>query len=245
MEPIQIGEKRRVQLPVIGQAKAKAEPAFALDIDAELQKFEAEQRASLGLDGEKRHWVDANPRVFTADQRAHTTLLVGMPTGEPWSGGRYYNSVVALGSEAGRYDKRHLVPFGEFIPFRSWIPIPKITVGTVDFSRGSVRHSLTLPGLPPIKPLICYEAIFPEMSEGAYPAWILNITNDAWFGDSPGPYQHLAMSRVRAVEQGVPLIRVANTGMSAVIDSYGRVLKRLPLNTRGIIDTALPKPISR
>ena len=74
---------------------------------------------------------------------------------------------------------------------------------------------------------------------------MINITNDAWFGDSPGPYQHLAMSRVRAVEQGVPLIRVANTGMSAVIDSYGRVLKRLPLNTRGIIDTALPKPISR
>ena len=77
MEPTQIGEKRRVQLPVIGQAKAKAEPAFALDIDAELQKFEAEQRASLGLDGEKRHWVDANPRVFTADQRAHTTILLG------------------------------------------------------------------------------------------------------------------------------------------------------------------------
>lgn len=161
---------------------------------------------------------------------------------------KLYNSLQAVNHEAQvqlTYDKIKLVPFGEFIPFRSWIPIPKITVGTVDFSRGSVRHSLTLPGLPPIKPLICYEAIFPEMSEGAYPAWILNITNDAWFGDSPGPYQHLAMSRVRAVEQGVPLIRVANTGMSAVIDSYGRVLKRLPLNTRGIIDTALPKPISR
>lgn len=161
---------------------------------------------------------------------------------------KLYNSLQAVNRKAQvqlTYDKIKLVPFGEFIPLRSWIPIPKITVGSVDFSRGTVRHALTLPGLPPFKPLICYEAIFPEMSEGAYPAWILNITNDAWFGDSPGPYQHLAMSRVRAVEQGVPLIRVANTGMSAVIDPYGRVLKRLPLNTRGIIDTALPKPVAR
>lgn len=161
---------------------------------------------------------------------------------------RLYNSLQAVNREAQvqlTYDKIKLVPFGEFIPLRQWLPIPKITVGTVDFSRGTVRHPLTLPGLPPIKPLICYEAIFPEMSSGSYPAWILNITNDAWFGDSPGPYQHLAMSRVRAVEQGVPLIRVANTGMSAVIDPYGRVLKRLPLNTRGIIDTSLPKPVTR
>lgn len=161
---------------------------------------------------------------------------------------KLYNSLQAVNRQAQvplSYDKIKLVPFGEFIPFRRFIPIPKITVGTIDFSRGKKQHSYTLPGLPPFRPLICYEAIFPEMSAGAYPAWLLNITNDAWFGTSPGPYQHLAMSRVRAVEQGVPLIRAANTGISAVIDPYGRILKNIPLNQRGIIDTELPKPIVR
>ncbi|MFO1242579.1 MAG: apolipoprotein N-acyltransferase [Rickettsiales bacterium] len=161
---------------------------------------------------------------------------------------KLFNSLQSVNRQAQVqlvYDKIKLVPFGEFIPLRDWIPIPKITVGTIDFSRGTNHQALTLPGLPPIKPLICYEAIFPEMSSGAYPAWLLNITNDAWFGDSPGPYQHLMMSRVRAVEQGVPLIRAANTGISAVIDPYGRILQQLPLNTPGIIDTPLPKPIPR
>lgn len=161
---------------------------------------------------------------------------------------KLYNSLQAVNRQAQvqlSYDKIKLVPFGEFIPLRRFIPIPKITVGTIDFSRGRKQHSYTLPGLPPFRPLICYEAIFPEMSAGSYPAWLLNITNDAWFGTSPGPYQHLAMSRVRAVEQGVPLIRAANTGVSAVIDPYGRILQQIPLNKRGIIDTKLPKPVVR
>lgn len=158
-----------------------------------------------------------------------------------------YNSVQAVdgsGEVVMRYDKAQLVPFGEFVPLRSVLPLEKITPGTLDFSRGEAGRSYKVGAAPPFRPLICYESIFPALAEGAYPAWLLNVTNDAWFGDSTGPRQHFEMARARAVEQGVPLVRVANTGISAVVDGYGRILRELPLGATGVIDAPLPEAAS-
>ena len=102
-----------------------------------------------------------------------------------------------------------------------------------------------MPGLPPVAPLICYEAIFPGRSvpPGTRPGLLLNVTNDAWFGITPGPYQHFAQARLRAVEQGLPLVRAANTGISAVVDPYGRIVASLPLGVEGVLDSKLPEAI--
>jgi len=160
-----------------------------------------------------------------------------------------YNSVLAIdetGATRAFYDKVKLVPFGEFLPLQDAfarlgiVPVAYLPGG---FAAGSRRSTLTLGGtVPPFVPLICYEAIFPGqvLGEGARPGWILNVTNDAWFGDTPGPYQHLRQARLRAVEEGLPLVRAANTGISAVVDPYGRVLSSLPLGTRGVLEAGLP-----
>src|SRR4030042_638204 len=110
------------------------------------------------------------------------------------------------------------------------------------FSAGRGPRLLTVPGAPPASPLICYEIIFPdEVTETPRPGWLLNVTNDAWFGSSAGPYQHFHQAQVRAVEQGLPVARAANTGISAVIDPYGRILAETGLGAKGIIDIELPK----
>jgi apolipoprotein N-acyltransferase len=160
-----------------------------------------------------------------------------------------YNSLFAL-DEAGeiqaRYDKLHLVPFGEYLPFRRWLAplgLDALAVGSVDFSDGGPASPVAIPGLPSSRVLICYEAIFPAeiVPRGeARPGLLLNITNDAWFGYSSGPYQHFAASRFRAVEQGLPLARAANNGVSAIVDSYGRVIARLDLDEVGTVDGPLP-----
>jgi apolipoprotein N-acyltransferase len=164
---------------------------------------------------------------------------------------RAWNSLFAV-DQTGRilavYDKHDLVPFGEFLPFRpvlSRLGLEKLTQGTVDFQPGPGRETLKLPGLPPFSPLICYEAIFPGrvVDPGARPDWLLNVTNDAWFGDSSGPYQHFAMARFRAIEEGLPLVRAANTGISAVVDPFGRVRARLDLDVTGVLDAGLPPPL--
>jgi apolipoprotein N-acyltransferase len=142
------------------------------------------------------------------------------------------------------YDKFHLVPFGEYVPFRALLDISKLTAGRTDFSAGPGPRTLSLLSLPPFSPLICYEVIFPGnvVESSARPDWLLNVTNDAWFGTSSGPYQHFAMARLRAVEQGIPLVRAANTGISAVVDPYGRVLAQVGLNERGALTIGLPRP---
>lgn len=155
------------------------------------------------------------------------------------------NSLVAVdgqGEVMALYDKMRLVPFGEYMPFRALLPIAKLTVGDTDFSPGSGPPVMQIADVPTLRPLICYEAVFPgDSSRGR---WLLNVTNDAWFGDSAGPYQHFQMARVRAVEEGMPMIRVANTGISAVIDAYGRVRGSIALNTSGVLDASLPSPVS-
>lgn len=158
-----------------------------------------------------------------------------------------WNSVIAVdhdGGLAGIYDKHHLVPLGEYVPLRGILPLAKLTPGRIDFSAGPGPRTLDLQGLPPFSPLICYEVIFPGavVASGERPRWLLNVTNDAWFGYSSGPYQHFAAARMRAVEEGLPLVRAANTGISAVVDAYGRVAHRLSLGERGVIDAPLPGP---
>lgn len=161
------------------------------------------------------------------------------------SEGKVWNSLVAMdgqGRVLASYDKHQLVPFGEFVPLRSVLPIEKIAAGNFDFSRGDGAKTLRVAGVPPFSPLVCYEAVFPWLAvdKADRPAWLLNVTNDAWYGDSPGPYQHFAMTRMRAIEQGLPLVRAANSGISAVVDGYGRVVRALPLGTRGAMDVRLP-----
>lgn len=176
-------------------------------------------------------------------------LLTGAPriAGEGASF-QAWNSFYALdggGDIVGTFDKFHLVPLGEYVPFRGILPLEKITPGIGDFTAGPGPQTLRVPGLPPFSPLICYEIIFggTVVDPAARPAWLLNVTNDAWFGISSGPYQHFASARFRAVEEGLPLARAANNGISAMVDPYGRVLASLGLGSMGVLDVALPQPL--
>jgi apolipoprotein N-acyltransferase len=185
-------------------------------------------------------------------------LLTGSPrrTGKNSTTARLWNSLHVVDSSArilATYDKFHLVPFGEYIPLRRYLdnfaPLSNITGGRIDFSGGPGQRTISIPGAPPVSPLICYEVIFSGAVVSAskegnlQPEWLLNITNDAWFGVSSGPYQHLAAAQLRAVEEGLPLVRVANTGISAVIDGFGRIYKMSNLNERTFIDSRLPTPV--
>lgn len=166
----------------------------------------------------------------------------GLPSPDPAN--LAYNSLIALGPTGdvlATYDKWHLVPFGEYAP--SWVPFA-LQLVPGQLAPGPGPRTLTLPGAPPFGPLICYEAIFPAESvdEAHRPAWLVNITNDAWFGNSSGPRQHLAAARMRAVEEGLPLLRAANTGISAGFDARGHELGRLPLDTAGVLVLNLPGP---
>ncbi|NJM83294.1 MAG: apolipoprotein N-acyltransferase, partial [Tabrizicola sp.] len=167
--------------------------------------------------------------------------------------GRFYNSLRVLeqdGIATEVYDKAHLVPFGEYVPFgdmiadRFGITAFAAQAGN-SYTAGPGPKVLNLGRFGKVLPLICYEAVFPEEVNAAPERadWILQITNDAWFGVWTGPFQHFAQARLRAVEQGLPLVRVANTGVTAVIDARGRVIKALPFGIVGALDTVLPGPL--
>ena len=165
---------------------------------------------------------------------------------------RAYNSIYVIdhdGSVLSVYDKVHLVPFGEYLPFQDWmeklgfVQLTKVQGG---FIAGARRRPMEVPGAPRMLPLICYEAIFPGdvASHDERSGWMINLTNDGWFGNSTGPYQHLQQARVRAIEQGLPMVRAANTGISAVIDPAGRIVARLGLGVEGVLDANLPAAIA-
>lgn len=193
---------------------------------------------------------------------AGTVLITGAartdagPTGRSGPDPQYYNSIQVIGSGGvilDSYDKVHLVPFGEYLPVDGLLR--RLGIGHFvhipgGFTAGTRHRLLDIPGLPPAAPLICYEVIFPgetlpqgSASERLRAGLLLNVTNDGWFGRTAGPYQHLAQARLRSVEYGLPLVRSANTGISAVIDPYGRMIASLPLGTRNVLDATLPSRI--
>lgn len=163
-----------------------------------------------------------------------------------------WNSVFAINTNGliiAEYDKHHLVPFGEYMPFRSLVPgVVKAIAGEMgDFERGPGPQTLSIDPYPPVSPLLCYEAIFPDevVDTTLPPQWLLSLTDDAWFGYSSEPFQAMEMARTRAVEQGIPLVRVSNNGVSAVFDAYGRQLGQLPFGKEGILDAYLPVAIAQ
>ena len=184
-------------------------------------------------------------------------MVVGASMGRPAvtgiqraDGDRFYNSLRVLerdGVETARYDKAHLVPFGEYIPFGdlafAWFGLKAFAAQAGNtYSAGPGPQVLNLGRFGKVLPLICYEAIFPRDVNAAPERadWMLQITNDAWFGTLTGPFQHFAQARLRAIEQGLPLIRVANTGVTAVVDAHGRVVEELPFGEMAALDTHIP-----
>ncbi|WP_322893891.1 MULTISPECIES: apolipoprotein N-acyltransferase [unclassified Yoonia] len=163
--------------------------------------------------------------------------------------GWYYNSLVVMeqgGQITQTYDKQHLVPFGEYVPFGDLLGRIGIRGMAVQegggFAAGTTPGPVNIPGIGPAVPLICYEGIFAEeiITGPNRPRMLLLITNDGWFGQAAGPHQHLAQARLRAIEQRLPMVRVGNTGISAMIDAQGRILASLPLGVEGVLDAALP-----
>ncbi len=199
-------------------------------------------------------------KSVAVNERIHSVLNAGdillsgalsITTDQNSNHPRYHNGLFLWQKDQGKgnqapralYSKTHLVPFGEYIPFQKYIPLTPIT-NFSGFERGSGAQTIQIGnGIPSFSPLICYEIIFPHQAINKHsvrPDFILTLTNDAWYGDSAGPYQHFTQARFRAIEQGLPVIRVANTGISGLIDSYGRVIKQTTLMKKDSITTAIP-----
>lgn len=191
----------------------------------------------------------ARRRKIISNLAPGQTLISGTPRISIGEDGRkrLYNGAAVIdwqGRQLADYNKAHLVPFGEYLPFRTLLArvgLDKLAVGSIDYSAGEGGKVIAAAGLPSFRPLICYEILFArELATAGRADWLLNLTNDAWFGLGAGPEQHLQISRARAVEQGLPLVRAANTGISAIIDAYGRTDARLELGQSGVIDGRLP-----
>lgn len=183
------------------------------------------------------------------DEGASAGETKGAPAAHHLGPRHAFNSLMAFGPGGGLvavYDKIHLVPFGEYLPFQGFLEsmgLEQLTRMRGGFTIGRTpRPLLDVPNLPPFIALVCYEAIFPgAVVQGTdRPGLIINVTNDGWFGNTTGPRQHFHMARVRAVEEGLPLVRAANNGISAVFDAYGRTVARIDLDQRGVVDSILP-----
>src|SRR5450830_1323501 len=183
-----------------------------------------------------------------------TELITGAVRAAPTasaSNPHAYNSVYVIdpdGSIRGIYDKVHLVPFGEYLPLQRLLErlgLKQLTKMVGGFQSGDRRRAMDVPGAPKMLPLICYEAIFPgtAVPRGERPGWLVNVTNDGWFGISSGSYQHFQQARVLAIAEGLPLVRAANTGISAVVDPVGRIVNSLPLGAEGVLDSRLPSAL--
>lgn len=208
----------------------------------------AVQRETFDRDGSLLRWRMSRLLEFGS------YAITGAPRFAEEDGAlNYYNSLIAFNAKGNlyaRYDKNHLVPFGEYLPLEDTlksIGLSQLTkaMGGSAWTPGDNLQTVKLPGVPSFSPLICYEGIFPGqvVLEGDRPEWMLILSNDAWFGMTDGPYQHLALSRLRAIEEGLPMVRSTSTGVSAVIDAYGRTVSALGLGSRGTIESPLPKPI--
>ena len=198
--------------------------------------------------------VDGAMEALSRDLPSNAVLLAGaVRRGEDGESERYFNSIaVIVNSPKGRfaaqhYDKHHLVPFGEYLPLQGVLRalgLAQLAPYDEGFSPGAGPRTMSADG-PAFAPLICYEAIFPGEihPRDDRPEWIVTVTNDAWFGDTSGPRQHLDQAKLRSIETGLPMARSANTGISALIDPYGRVIERVPLYESGRIDALLPKSL--
>jgi apolipoprotein N-acyltransferase len=272
MPPPVAGVRLRIMQPNLPQdAKFRPEnKAWILNhyLDLSIRESAGDH---LGLDGVTALiWPEsAFPFIVSRDARAlaiigavlppDTVLVTGAAREEDrsFAAGRpaYFNAIQIIASGGHileSYDKMHLVPFGEYLPFQrifDRLGLHQFVHVPGGFEAGAGPRILLVPGLPAAAPLICYEAIFPgeavsTESARERPGLLLNVTNDGWFGTTAGPYQHFAQARLRAIEEGLPLVRAANTGISAIVDPYGRVEAELPLGTEGILDGKLPQPIA-
>jgi len=198
------------------------------------------------------YFLDREPsrRYLIADMLPeNAVLMTGFPRIRRRPELKAWNSFAIIDAEGrvrGIYDKQHLVPFGEYTPgflhkSLSFLGLGMLVDG-LSYSKGDGKRTLHLPGMPAVGVLVCYEVIFPGdvVDKNDRPDWLLNITNDAWYGDFSEPYQHLVQTRVRAIEEGLPIVRSAGTGISAVIDARGRVIKSLGLDRPGVIISQLP-----
>lgn len=265
--PMQPGIALRVMQPNVAQDEKNRPGSGSAILSRYLDLSEKAPGArTVGL-GETTHliWPEA-PLPFVLDREpaalaaigqrlAGTVLVTGSIRAEDAPGEmrryRFYNAIQVLDQNGllGSYDKVHLVPFGEYLPFDTLLralgfeQFVRIVGG---FSAGDLRRPLEIPGLPAVVPLICFETIFPHDLDGHMPASggvFVNVTNDAWFGHTFGPYQHLAQARLRAIEFGYPMVRAANSGISAMIDPHGRLLAQIPLGRADVLDSSLPVPL--
>jgi apolipoprotein N-acyltransferase len=247
-EPIRV----RLVQPNATQALKWQPGMWDIFIDRQIQATLAPAEKPLSL----IVWPETSIPYLLDDAKDFLGEVTGLSGGVPLAvgiqraeGNRYYNALAVTGPAGdvrAVYDKHHLTPFGEYVPFGDFLARFGISAFAAQqghgYTPGAGPAVLDLGPAGKVLPLICYEAIFPQdlRVKGPRPDWILQITNDGWFGQIAGPYQHLAQARLRAIEQGLPLMRVANTGVTAAIDARGRVLQSLPLATEGWIDAEVP-----
>jgi len=265
------GVKLRIVQPAIDQSEKWAPGNEASIMENYLTLSNANTGPNTASIGQFTHLIwpeSAFPFILTdrPDQLAAiakmlpetTTLITGAMRLESGiqgvSGSKIFNALMVLngaGEIITARDKTQLVPFGEFLPFQELLEdlgLQQLTRQQGGFARGAGRKIIELPGTPPFLSLICYEIVYPGTvipQTASRPQWLVNLTNDAWFGMTAGPYQHAHQTRIRAVEEGIPVVRAANTGISMVVDAYGRVRHSLALGTRGVLDAELPKTGNR